>query len=64
MTREEILAHIDEGIRQLRSGEVIELRGDKELKAFFDGIKAEGMRRWLARQEMSTDSKDRGVPLQ
>jgi len=44
--RQELLDHIDEGTRQLRNGEGIELRGEAELQAFFDGIQAEGMRRY------------------
>ncbi len=42
--RQELLDHIDQGTRQLRSGEGIEIRGEEELRAFFDGIQAEGMR--------------------
>ncbi len=44
--RQELLDHIDEGTRQLRNGEGIELRGENELRAFFDGIQAEGMQRY------------------
>ena len=43
--RQELLDHIDEGTRQLRGGEGIELRGEEELRTFFEGIQAEGMRR-------------------
>jgi len=43
--RQQLLDHIDEGTRQLRNGEGIELRGEEELRAFFDEIRAEGMNR-------------------
>ena len=42
--RQELLDHIDEGTRQLREGEGIELHGKEELREFFDDIKAEGMK--------------------
>jgi Arc/MetJ-type ribon-helix-helix transcriptional regulator len=45
LRRQQLLEHIDEGTRQLRDGKGIELRGEHELRAFFDEIKAEGMRR-------------------
>ena len=38
--------HIDEGTRQLRSGEGIEIHGEEELRAFFDHIQVEGMQRY------------------
>ena len=44
--RQELLDHIDEGTRQLRGGEGIELHGEDELQAFFDRIQAEGARRY------------------
>jgi Arc/MetJ-type ribon-helix-helix transcriptional regulator len=44
--RQELLDHIDEGARQLRGGEGIELHGDEELRAFFNRIQAEGMQRY------------------
>ncbi len=44
--RQELLDHIDEGTRQLRGGEGIELRGEAELQTFFDRIEAEGMARY------------------
>jgi Arc/MetJ-type ribon-helix-helix transcriptional regulator len=44
--RQELLDHIDEGTRQLRNGEGITLRGEDELGAFFDGIQADGLRRY------------------
>lgn len=48
--RDELLRHIDEGTRQLRQGEGIELKDDEELRQFFEEIKAEGRRRYEARQ--------------
>ena len=47
--RQELLDHSDEGTRQLRSGEGIEIQGEQELRDFFDGIHAEGM---LRRQQI------------
>jgi Arc/MetJ-type ribon-helix-helix transcriptional regulator len=44
--RQELLDHIDEGTRQLRKGEGIELHGEEALRAFFDRIQAEGMQRY------------------
>lgn len=44
--RQELLDHIDEGTRQLRSGEGIEIRDEEELRAFLDRIQAEGMQRY------------------
>ena len=46
--RQELLDHIDEGTQQLRSGDGIELHGENELRAFFDAIRAEGMKRYVA----------------
>jgi len=43
--RQELLWHIDEGTRQLRAGEGIELEGDDALWSFFNEIRTEGMRR-------------------
>ena len=43
--RQELLDHIDEGARQLRQGEGIELHGEEELQAFFNRIHEEGMQR-------------------
>ena len=43
--RQELLEHIDEGTRQLRAGEGIELHGEEELRAFFESIQTEGMQR-------------------
>jgi Arc/MetJ-type ribon-helix-helix transcriptional regulator len=43
--RQEFLDHIDEGTKQLRQGEGIELHGDEELRAFFNRIQAEGIQR-------------------
>ena len=43
--RQELLDHIDEGTKQLRTGEGIELRGEEELRAFFNRIQAEGLQR-------------------
>ncbi|MCC6124471.1 MAG: hypothetical protein IT426_05900 [Pirellulales bacterium] len=43
--RQSLLDHIDEGTRQLRNGEGIELRGDVELNAYLDRIHADGLRR-------------------
>lgn len=44
--RQELLDHIDEGTRQLRSGEGIEIRGEDKLRAFLDRIQTEGMERY------------------
>lgn len=44
--RQELLDHIDEGTRQLRGGEGIQLHGEEELQAFFDRIQAEGTERY------------------
>lgn len=44
--RQELLDHIDEGTRQLRAGEGIELHGDDELRSLFQRIHAEGMERY------------------
>lgn len=44
--RQELLDYIDEGTRQLRNGEGIQLSGEGELRAFFDRIQAEGMQRY------------------
>ena len=46
--RQRLLEHIDEGTRQLREGEGIELADETELKAFFDEIRAEGAKRYEA----------------
>jgi Arc/MetJ-type ribon-helix-helix transcriptional regulator len=43
--RQELLDHIDEGTRQLRSGEGIEIHGEQELQAFLERIQADGMQR-------------------
>lgn len=43
--RQELLDHIDDGTRQLRSGEGIELHGEDELRGLFERIQAEGMQR-------------------
>lgn len=43
--RQELLEHIDEGTKQLRRGEGIELRSEEELRAFFNRIQTEGMQR-------------------
>jgi Arc/MetJ-type ribon-helix-helix transcriptional regulator len=51
LRRQQLLDRIDEGTRQLRSGEGIELRGDEELHAFFDGIRAEGIKRYAERKQ-------------
>ncbi len=45
--RQALLEHIDEGTRQLRSGEYTEY-DDEGLKKFFDEIKAEGRKRYEA----------------
>lgn len=47
--RQELLDHIDEGTRQLRAGEGIELRSEEELRQFFDDIQAEGMKHYQAK---------------
>jgi Arc/MetJ-type ribon-helix-helix transcriptional regulator len=44
--RQELLDHIDEGTRQLRGGQGVELHGEDELRALFDRIHAEGMQRY------------------
>jgi Arc/MetJ-type ribon-helix-helix transcriptional regulator len=43
--RQELLDHIDEGTRQLRSGEGIELLGEDALRAYFNQLHAEGLKR-------------------
>ena len=43
--RQQLLRHIDEGTRQLRAGEGTELNGEKELRAFFDEIRVEAIKR-------------------
>jgi Arc/MetJ-type ribon-helix-helix transcriptional regulator len=48
--RQAVLQHIDEGTRQIRRGEGIELQGEDELRAFFDELEAEGMERYQARK--------------
>ena len=45
--REQLLRHIDEGTRQLRSGEAIEL-DDAGLQAYFDSLQARGRERYTA----------------
>ena len=47
---EELIQQIDEGTRQLREGEGIELRDETELRAFFHEIQAEGMKRYQAKK--------------
>jgi Arc/MetJ-type ribon-helix-helix transcriptional regulator len=47
--RDELLRHIDEGMRQLREGQAFHLENDEELRQFFDEIKAEGRRQYQAR---------------
>jgi hypothetical protein len=46
LPRQELLDHIDEGTRQLRAGEGIELHGEEELRALFERVNAEGMQRY------------------
>ena len=46
--REQLLRHIDEGTRQLRSGEAIEL-DEAGLHAYFDSLQARGRERYNAR---------------
>jgi Arc/MetJ-type ribon-helix-helix transcriptional regulator len=48
--RQELLDHIDEGTRQLRGGEGIEIHGEDELRAFLGRIQAEGMQRYQQRK--------------
>jgi Arc/MetJ-type ribon-helix-helix transcriptional regulator len=48
--RQELLDHIDEGTRQLRGGEGIELQGDEALRAFFGRIETKGMERYQRSQ--------------
>jgi Arc/MetJ-type ribon-helix-helix transcriptional regulator len=38
LRRQRLVQHIEEGTRQLRNGEGIELNGEDELRAFFDEI--------------------------
>lgn len=47
--REQLLRHIDEGTRQLRSGEATEL-DEAGLQAFFDSLQARGRERYNAKQ--------------
>jgi putative addiction module CopG family antidote len=48
--RQELVDHVDEGTRQLRQGEGIELRGEEELRAFFNRVQAEGIKRCQERK--------------
>ena len=48
--RQELLAHIEEGTQQLRSGDYVEF--DQEgLRHFFDGVQAQGRARYDASRE-------------
>ncbi len=46
--RLDLIRHIDEGTRQLQAGEGIVLEGEGQLRAYFDEIHAEGMKRYEA----------------
>jgi Arc/MetJ-type ribon-helix-helix transcriptional regulator len=48
--RQELLEHIDEGTRQLRAGQGIELHGEDELRQFFDDIQGEARKRYQAKK--------------
>lgn len=47
--RQELLDHIDEGTRQLRSGQYTDY-DDEGLRQFFEEVKTEGRRRFEARK--------------
>jgi Arc/MetJ-type ribon-helix-helix transcriptional regulator len=49
--RQELLDRIDEGTKQLRGGEGIELLGEDALHAYFEQIHAEGMKRFEASKQ-------------
>jgi Arc/MetJ-type ribon-helix-helix transcriptional regulator len=49
--RQELLDHIDDGTRQLRAGEGIELFGEEALRAYFEQLHAEGMKRYEASKQ-------------
>ena len=49
-SRQSILAHIDEGTRQLREGDFVEFDQDG-LRNFFDEIQTRGRRRYEERQK-------------
>jgi Arc/MetJ-type ribon-helix-helix transcriptional regulator len=49
--RQELLDHIDKGTLQLRSGEGIELLDEDALRAYFEQLHAEGMKRYEASQQ-------------
>lgn len=46
--RLDLIRHIDEGTRQLQAGEGVVLEGEGQLRAYFDEIHAEGMKRYEA----------------
>ena len=46
-----MLEHIDEGTRQLRAGEGIELFGEEALRAYFEQLHADGMKRYEASKQ-------------
>jgi putative addiction module CopG family antidote len=46
--REELLEHIDEGTRQIRAGQGIELEDDRALERFFEDVKERGRQRAAA----------------
>jgi putative addiction module CopG family antidote len=49
--RQELLDHIDEGTRQLHNGEGIELLGEEALRAYFEQLHADGMKRYEASKQ-------------
>jgi len=49
--RQDLLDHIDEGTRQLRAGEGIELLGEEALQAYFEQLHAGGMKRYEASKQ-------------
>jgi len=53
--RQELLAHIDEGIRQLGAGEYTDY-GPGELRVLFDQIQAEGRARFEASRKPQSDA--------
>jgi hypothetical protein len=49
--RQELLDHIDEGTKQLRNGQGIELIGEESLRAYFGQLHADGMNRYEASKQ-------------
>ena len=58
--RQELHNHIDEGTRQIRNGEGIILRGEDELRAFFNGIQVDGLHRYEQCNNGRNNTDERG----